>query len=354
MVLSASAPCESADVPGASPFLARDQEEWVASNELAFALRDRFPVSAGHTLVIPRRLVATWFEATSEEQKALFELVTEVKLRLDEEFQPDGFNVGFNVGEAAGQTVMHLHVHVIPRYRGDMDDPRGGVRGAIPSKQKYELGEPVERSARPFACLPSFVYGDDQHFADCLREALRHADRADIVSAFVQTSGLSLLLGNLRDALRRGVRLRILTGDYLGITRPDALRQLLRLADEHAELTPLLFEVAEGRAFHPKAYLFFNGPCGVAYVGSSNLSQSALTDGVEWNLRLVSSQDSRDVWRIRPASKHLVTSPRTKLLTRALDRRIRATRPGARRPSPREPRRDCPSPMQSNAKRSTR
>ncbi len=120
-----------------SPFLAVPPTEWVASNAWAFALRDRYPVSPGHTLVIPRRLVATWFEATPEEQRALFDLVDEVKRRLDEELAPDGYNVGFNVGEAAGQTVFHLHVHVIPRFRGDVADPRGGVRHVIPGKGNY-------------------------------------------------------------------------------------------------------------------------------------------------------------------------------------------------------------------------
>jgi diadenosine tetraphosphate (Ap4A) HIT family hydrolase len=120
-----------------SPFLQLPPERWVASNALAFAVRDAFPVSPGHTLLVPRRLVVTWFEATREEQHALLDLLDEVKRALDAELQPAGYNVGFNAGAAAGQTVMHLHVHVIPRYAGDMADPRGGVRGVIPGKQRY-------------------------------------------------------------------------------------------------------------------------------------------------------------------------------------------------------------------------
>jgi diadenosine tetraphosphate (Ap4A) HIT family hydrolase len=120
-----------------SPFLELPSSAWIASNELAFAIPDRYPVSPGHTLIVPRRLVATWFDATPEERTAIFELVDEVKRRLDEEKHPDGYNVGFNAGQAAGQTVMHLHVHVIPRYRGDMEDPRGGVRHVIPGKGNY-------------------------------------------------------------------------------------------------------------------------------------------------------------------------------------------------------------------------
>lgn len=120
-----------------SPFLALPETAWVASNALAFAVRDRFPVSPGHTLIVPRRLVATWFEASREEHLAILDLVDAVKRSLDAELHPDGYNVGFNAGEAAGQTVMHLHVHVIPRYRGDVDDPRGGVRYVIPARANY-------------------------------------------------------------------------------------------------------------------------------------------------------------------------------------------------------------------------
>jgi diadenosine tetraphosphate (Ap4A) HIT family hydrolase len=122
----------------ASPFLALPASRHVASNTLALAIEDGFPVSPGHTLVIPRREVRTWFDATPAEQAAIFALVDEVKRLLDaRDPRPDGYNVGFNAGEAAGQTVMHLHVHVIPRYRGDVDDPRGGVRHVIPSKGNY-------------------------------------------------------------------------------------------------------------------------------------------------------------------------------------------------------------------------
>jgi diadenosine tetraphosphate (Ap4A) HIT family hydrolase len=120
-----------------SPFLQLPRSAWVACNALGFAIRDRYPVSPGHTLVVPHRQVATWFEATREEQHALLDLVDEVKRQLDAELSPAGYNVGFNAGRAAGQTVWHLHVHVIPRFDGDMDDPRGGVRHVIPGKGNY-------------------------------------------------------------------------------------------------------------------------------------------------------------------------------------------------------------------------
>lgn len=125
-----------------SPFLERPESDWLASNDLAFAIPDGYPVSPGHALVVPRRLVATWFDATSEERQALFDLVDKVKRQLDSGAPaPDGYNIGINCGAAAGQTVTHLHVHVIPRYRGDVPDPTGGVRHVIPGKGNYLAGK---------------------------------------------------------------------------------------------------------------------------------------------------------------------------------------------------------------------
>lgn len=123
-----------------SPFLEWPVSERIADNDLAFAIPDGFPVSPGHTLIVPKRLVATWFDATREEQIAMLELVDRVKADLDARLAPDGYNLGLNVGAAAGQTVMHLHLHVIPRHFGDVPDPRGGVRHVIPGKGNYLLG----------------------------------------------------------------------------------------------------------------------------------------------------------------------------------------------------------------------
>ena len=123
-----------------SPFLEWPVSERIADNDLAFAIPDGFPVSPGHTLIVPKRLVATWFDATREEQLAMLELVDRVKADLDARLAPDGYNLGLNVGAAAGQTVMHLHLHVIPRHFGDVPDPRGGVRHVIPGKGNYLLG----------------------------------------------------------------------------------------------------------------------------------------------------------------------------------------------------------------------
>jgi diadenosine tetraphosphate (Ap4A) HIT family hydrolase len=123
--------------PMTSVFSDRPSSEHVASNALAFAIRDAFPVSPGHTLVVPFREVANWFDASADEKGAILDLVEIVKRQLDSEFRPHGYNVGFNAGAAAGQTVDHLHVHVIPRFAGDVPDPRGGVRWVLPEKAAY-------------------------------------------------------------------------------------------------------------------------------------------------------------------------------------------------------------------------
>lgn len=119
------------------PFCTLDERAIVAEHALAFAFRDRYPVSPGHTLVVTRRHVPDYFACSPDERAALLALVERVKAQLDGELGPDGYNVGFNAGEAAGQTVMHVHVHVIPRFRGDRADPRGGIRWIIPEKADY-------------------------------------------------------------------------------------------------------------------------------------------------------------------------------------------------------------------------
>ena len=114
-----------------------NKKDYTKENEYAMIRFDDFGVSKGHLEVIPKRHVKDWWETTSEERKAIFDLMDEAKKMVDEKYHPDGYNIGMNLGEAAGQSVMHLHVHLIPRYKGDVENPRGGVRGVIPSKQNY-------------------------------------------------------------------------------------------------------------------------------------------------------------------------------------------------------------------------
>jgi superfamily II DNA or RNA helicase/diadenosine tetraphosphate (Ap4A) HIT family hydrolase len=262
---------------GDSPFLAVPAFEWLAANHSAFVIADRFPVSPGHVLVVPRRLIATWWDATDQERADILALVDEVKLQLDAELQPDGYNVGFNAGAAAGQTLGHLHIHVIPRYQGDMPDPRGGVRHVIPSKGNY-----LRPQAEPYA----LVDGQDRLLRDALLRCLRDPrfDRVDLLVSFVMKSGLELLHGGLLDALDRGSRVRVLTTDYLTVTDADALARLLDLAElwPGAVATRVFHDPTT--SFHPKAYLFSSADGAVAatFVGSNNLSASGIGGGIEW------------------------------------------------------------------------
>lgn len=118
-----------------SPFL--NKQLWVSENESAFALPDSYPVTKGHTLIVPKRTVLSIFELTEREILDCWRLLAAEKKRLETALQPDGFNVGVNVGSCAGQTVPHAHIHLIPRYYGDNPNPRGGIRAVIPHRADY-------------------------------------------------------------------------------------------------------------------------------------------------------------------------------------------------------------------------
>ncbi|MFC1575532.1 HIT family protein [Gemmatimonadota bacterium] len=119
------------------PFCSPDPPRVFFHGELVFALWDGFPVSDGHALIIPFRHVGGWLDATEEERAGLFEAVSVVIEEIEGTRSPDGYNIGLNVGFAAGPTVDHLHLHVIPRYDGDVPDPRGGIRWVIPERAPY-------------------------------------------------------------------------------------------------------------------------------------------------------------------------------------------------------------------------
>jgi diadenosine tetraphosphate (Ap4A) HIT family hydrolase len=117
-------------------FCQRDHST-LAETELSFAFLDNFPVAKGHTLVIPKRHVATIWELTDDEYADVFNLARHFKDLIQKKFDPQGMNIGVNCGEVAGQTVFHAHIHIIPRYAGDVPNPRGGVRNVIPGKGDY-------------------------------------------------------------------------------------------------------------------------------------------------------------------------------------------------------------------------
>jgi diadenosine tetraphosphate (Ap4A) HIT family hydrolase len=119
------------------PFCNLAPERIELQNHSGLVIRDGYPISPGHTLVIPRRHVASFFEITHEERRDLLALLDQARAVLGPESSPDGYNIGINDGAAAGQTVPHLHIHLIPRYRGDCEDPRGGVRWLFPDKARY-------------------------------------------------------------------------------------------------------------------------------------------------------------------------------------------------------------------------
>lgn len=119
------------------PFCNVPEDKIIAGNQFCVAFYDGYPVSQGHTLIIPKRHVSSFFELTTEEVSAMYALLLEMKLKLDNKYSPDGYNIGVNVNTAAGQSIFHVHMHLIPRYTGDIPNPKGGVRGVIPNKMGY-------------------------------------------------------------------------------------------------------------------------------------------------------------------------------------------------------------------------
>ncbi|HET8810344.1 MAG TPA: bifunctional class I SAM-dependent methyltransferase/HIT family protein [Flavobacteriaceae bacterium] len=125
---------EKTDCPFCNP---EAERELIVESATAYAIFDKFPVNDGHTLIIPKKHCADYFDLTFKEQSACIFMLNKVKEILEKRFKPEGFNVGINIGNKAGQTVNHVHIHLIPRYEGDVEDPAGGVRGVIPDKQNY-------------------------------------------------------------------------------------------------------------------------------------------------------------------------------------------------------------------------
>ena len=122
---------------GSCPFCSPDPDRVFHEGDLVFALWDAYPLNPGHALIVPRRHVKSWFEATPEEQAEILRTLSLGRARIEEIHAPAGYNIGVNDGFAAGQTVDHLHLHVIPRYEGDVPDPRGGIRWMIPERAPY-------------------------------------------------------------------------------------------------------------------------------------------------------------------------------------------------------------------------
>ena len=297
---------------GECPFCRVDTARVFYEGDEVIGLWDAFPVTRGHALLVTRRHVRSWFEATSSEQQSLLEAIQAAREIILQDDTVTGFNIGLNDGESAGQTIPHLHVHLIPRRSGDTLDPRGGVRHVIPGKANYLVDPPgyVFSPGVPHA-LPLIRGGDDPLLSHLL-PAIDRAVAVDIAVAFTMSSGTRLLLEHLRDLVNRGGRLRFLTGDYLDVTDPAALASLLDLNEGEANVELRVFE-SQGTSFHLKSYILrFGDGTGVGYVGSSNLSKQALTDGYEWNYRVVPSREREGFEDVCDAFEKLFRHPRTR------------------------------------------
>jgi superfamily II DNA or RNA helicase len=258
-------------------------------------------------LVVSRRHLLSYFDASLDEKADIWQAVDEAKSRLDEEHAPEEYTVGFNTHTKAGEASAHLHIHVIPRPA----EVRSRAAGSSDT-----TGEDASRLAALLSpTVTTLTSGFDNPFAPQLFRDLEGAVQVDIAVAFVFSAALQAgVLPRLRDLLaREGSRVRLLTGDYHGVTEPAALRTLLMLkelatgpappggaAESRGTVELRMFETERaGCSFHPKAYLLYGDTHGrglATYVGSSNLSRTALFDGVEWNLRLA-SQDAAGLAR---------------------------------------------------------
>ena len=259
------------------PLCSIDENRIAFSNDFLIAIWDPFPVSSGHLLIVPHRHASALSDLHSAEKSAIWSAIDQGQAVISERFRPDGFNVGFNERAAAGQTISHFHLHIVPRYAGDVADPRGGIRHVIPDKANY-LDATIGRR---------LVTGGDDPLLPHLLLNLDRSTTCDMAVAFLLDSGARMIVAHLSDFLARGGRARILVGDYLDVTEPAALR---RLNDLSGDLAVRVYE-ARDRGFHLKTYIFQTDVEGIAFVGSSNLSAPALTSSIEWNYKVISRQE---------------------------------------------------------------
>ena len=295
------------------PFCNLDPERIAFEWSSGWGIWDGFPVSPGHALIIPKRHAATWDDLTDEEKAGAWSAVDRAILEIRKKHTPDGFNVGFNFGRASGQTVFHFHLHVIPRYAGDLADPRGGVRNVIPAKGNYLATTTPERAS--YISEPhrkALISGGEDALVQHLLPHIDQSHSLDLVVSFILTSGIRLLQPRIQELLDRGGRVRIVTGDYLDVTEPTALRRLL---DLKGNVQRLVFQ-SNKTSFHPKSWIFYFGNGGgIAVVGSSNLSEAALRSGIEWNLRLYDRADVKSWNEVVSGFENLLERPELKELT---------------------------------------
>lgn len=163
--------------------------EVICETATCVAFYDGYPVSPGHALIIPKRHVASYFDLTNHEREAMNIMLQYVKQKVDERYHPDGYNIGINVNEAAGQSVFHVHMHLIPRYKGDVKNPKGGVRGVIPNKQNYSTEEDENRST-----MKTKKYTLDEKRKDHGNAYLPWDEKADAILSKMYDEGNSIRL----------------------------------------------------------------------------------------------------------------------------------------------------------------
>ncbi|MFM2244444.1 MAG: hypothetical protein RL071_518, partial [Pseudomonadota bacterium] len=292
----------------------------LAQNDLAVAWHAPGPAAVGHALLAPRRHVDL-FACAAAERAALFDLVAEVKAALDLCVAPRSYALHAAGPGLGGAGPAHALLHLVPRFTPDSVDDLNSVSCATFDGDAPTTPNPAAASdaaGRPEPLTDGAAGGA---LYDALAPLLPRAHQIDILAAFVQDSGLRFIGPALRDALARGAQVRVLTGDYLDITQADALHRLLdwtaaaeaaRAAAQGQLLRPgtLSTRVVEaralgGRSFHPKAWRIEGPRFGVGFVGSSNLSRSALSGGVEWNLRIDRDRDAHAWARVQASFQRL-------------------------------------------------
>ena len=293
-------------MPNGCPFCDIEDRHILFSNEHVFAVWDQFPVAPGHLLIITRRHFSDWFDALEQEQVAILNAISEGRKHIISEYPASGFNIGVNIGTVAGQTVPHLHVHLIPRNEGDTPDPTGGVRHVIPSKGNYKKRVSGFNLFDTSSNTGKLTQGLEDPFLPQLTQCLDDALQVDFAVAFIMRSGVNLIRNRLIEILQRGGKIRILTGDYMNATDPDALLDLMHL---EGDIELKVFDASK-TSFHPKAYVFYdNQNQGTAFVGSSNLSKTALKDGVEWNYRILRETEDQGFSEIAAGFEKLFSHP---------------------------------------------
>ncbi len=265
----------------------------------------------------------TWWESTPEERADLLEATFEARRQVEERHHPKGYRVGFDILPAAEQVPQHLHLHVVPRYaaigQSVSESPSQSLAEpfAIPADTADRASEAPSPSWQLAPGAPHslpLIRGEGDPFYPHLRAAMSRAHQVDIAVAFLMPGGWSKVVPHLEDLLSRRGSLRLLTGDYMDVTDPDTLMAVLDLR-ERWDFEARIFQTGTG-PFHPKCYLFRDRDGNAtAFVGSSNLSASALGNGLEWNYRALSSRERAGVLEVQKAFEDLFRHPATLPLT---------------------------------------